>query len=68
MLFEFELTPEPTFLFKESLMGKLEKLQLLQIFTSIVEKTPSTKLKTSRVPLGECALIHKTLQEREETC
>ena len=26
MLFEFELTPEPTFLFKESLMGKLEKL------------------------------------------
>ena len=47
MLFEFELTPELTF--------------LLQIFSSIVEETPSTKLKTNRVALGKCALIHKTL-------
>ena len=68
MLFEFELTPEPTFFFKESLIGKLKKLQLLQIFASIVEGTPSTKLKTNCVALGECALIHKNLQEREETC
>lgn len=61
MLFEFELAPELTFLFKESLMGKLEQFYLLQIFSSIVEETPSTKLKTNRVALGKCALIHKTL-------